>query len=285
MSLETSKELLENALKGHYAVPAFNANNLEYIQAILFAATELRSPVIVSAAKAEIDYMDGEVFVAIMKTLASKLPIPISIHLDHGPNYDEVIRCLRYGFTSVMYDGSNLTLKENISNTIKVVEAAHACSVPVEGEIGVIGKAATSSEASDNESNGLADPDMCEQFVHETGIDSLAAAIGNAHGIYIKKPELHFELLKEIKERTNIPLVLHGGTGIPEEDIRTAISLGIAKINFGTIMRKGYIETLIKTLNSDPYNWNLMKQLTPAKQKMIEIARFHIKMCMSDGKA
>jgi fructose/tagatose bisphosphate aldolase len=135
MSIVTSKELLKNAQKGHYAVAAFNANNLEYIQAILAAAAELHSPVIVSAAKSEIDYMDGDVFVAIVKTMAAKLPIPISIHLDHGPTYDEAIRCLKYGFTSLMYDGSSLPLKENIINTIKVVEAAHACGVPVEGEI------------------------------------------------------------------------------------------------------------------------------------------------------
>ena len=124
MSLVTNKELLERAKKGKYAVAAFNTNNLEYIQAILEAADEMKSPVIIEAAQSEVDYMDGDVFVAIMRTLAGKMNIPIGVHLDHGPSYDEAIRCLNYGFTSVMYDGSALPLEDNISNTQKVVEAA-----------------------------------------------------------------------------------------------------------------------------------------------------------------
>jgi fructose-bisphosphate aldolase class II len=285
MSLVTNKQLLDHARAGHYAVAAFNTNNLEYTQAILEAAVALHAPVIISAAKSEIDYMDGYVFVAMVRAMAEKLPIPASIHLDHGPSYDEAVRCLRYGFTSVMYDGSSLPLEENIANTKKVVAAAHACGVSVEGEIGVIGQAADGPEGPKREMTGLADPDQCEEFVKETGVDSFAAAIGNAHGFYKGKPELRFDLLMEIQKRTGIPLVLHGGTGIPEEDLRKAITLGVSKINFSTVMRNGFIEILAKTLNSSPGELDLMKLLTPARLKMVEIAKHHIQMCMSDGKA
>ncbi len=285
MSIVTNKQLLDRARDGHYAVAAFNTNNLEYMQAIIQAALELRSPVIVSAAKSEIDYMDGYVFVAMVRTMAEKLPIPVSIHLDHGPTYDETVRCLRYGFSSVMYDGSSLPLEENISNTRRVVAAAHACGVPVEGEIGVIGQAEDGPEGPKNDMYGLADPDQCEEFVKKTGVDNFAAAIGNAHGLYKRKPELRFDLLTEIQKRCGVPLVLHGGTGIPEEDLRKAITMGVAKINFSTVMRKGCIETLTETLNANPGELDLMKLLTPARLKMVEIAKHHIKMCMSDGKA
>ena len=285
MSIVTNKELLDRAKVDHYAVAAFNTNNMEYTQATLEAAVELNAPVIVQAAKSEIDYMNGYAFVAMLKALAEKLPIPVGIHLDHGPSVDEAVRCLRYGFTSVMYDGSALPLEENIANTKEVVAAAHACGVSVEGEIGVIGQAVDGPEGLKNDGVGLANPDHCEQFVKETGVDCFAAAIGNAHGLYTREPELRFDLLMEIEKRTGIPLVLHGGTGIPEDDIRKAITMGVTKINFSTVMRKGCIETLTETLNSSPGELDLMKLLTPAKLKMVEIAKHHILMCMSDGRA
>ena len=131
MSIVTNKQLMDRARSEHYAVAAFNTNNLEYTQSILEAAAALRSPVIIQAAKSEIDYMDGDVFVAMVRAIAGKLSIPVSIHLDHGPSYEQAIRCLRYGFTSIMYDGSALPLEQNIANTQRVVAAAHACGVSV----------------------------------------------------------------------------------------------------------------------------------------------------------
>ena len=285
MSIVTNKELLDRAKDGHYAVAAFNTSNMEYTQAILEAATDLNSPVIIAAAKSEVDYMNGFNFVSMVKTLAEALPIPVSIHLDHGPSLDEAVRCIRYGFTSVMYDGSALPFEENIANTKKVVAVAKACGVSVEGEIGVLGQETDGPEGPQNEEATLADPDQCEQFVKETGVDCFAAAIGNAHGLYTSEPKLRFDLLKEIEKRTGVPLVLHGGTGIPEEDIRKAITMGVSKINFSTVMRKGCIETLAETLNASPGELDLMKIMTPAKLKMVEIAKHHIRMCMSDGKA
>ncbi|MDR1899851.1 MAG: ketose-bisphosphate aldolase [Treponema sp.] len=285
MSIVSGKELLDRAKAGHYAVAAFNTNNLEYTQAILQAATEQRSPVIVEAAKSEVDYMNGYVFVNMVKLLAEHLPIPVGIHLDHGPTYEEALWCIRYGFTSVMYDGSALPLEENIAVTGKVVEAAHACGVSVEGEIGVIGQAADGPEGAKNDLAGLADPAQCERFVRETGVDCFAAAIGNAHGLYLRKPELQFDLLRDIEKRTGVPLVLHGGTGIPVEDIRQAITLGVSKINFSTVMRKGFIETIKASLDENPNDYDLMKLLQGGREKMVEIAKYHIDMCLSTGKA
>jgi fructose-bisphosphate aldolase class II len=285
MSIVTNKELLDRAKAGHYAVAAFNTNNLEYTQAIIRAASELCAPVIIEAAKSEIDYMDGHVFVAMVSAMGAKLSIPIGIHLDHGPGYEEAVRCLNYGFKSVMYDGSSLPLVENIANTKTIVAAAHACGVSVEGEVGVIGQAEDGPEGKKNDMTGIADPDDCEKFVKETGVDCFAAAIGNAHGLYRRKPELRFDILAEIERRTGIPLVLHGGTGIPQEDLRKAIAMGVSKINFSTVMRKGCIETLTSTLNAHPGELDLMKLLTPAREKMVEIAKEHIIMCMSDHKA
>jgi len=285
MSIVTNKELLDRAKAGHYAVAAFNTNNLEYTQAILEAATALHAPVIVEAAKSEVDYMNGSAFVAMVRALAEKLPIPVSIHLDHGPSYEEIIRCLRYGFTSVMYDGSALPLEENIANTKQVVAAAHACGVSVEGEVGIIGHATDGPEGMRIEGIGLADPDQCERYIKETGVDCFTAAIGNVHGLHDSKPELRFDLLREIETRTGIPLVLHGGTGLSDDDIRQAITLGVAKINFGTALRKGFVKTLTETLNAHPHEFDLMKLLTPAKLTMMEIAKQKILACMSDGKA
>jgi fructose-bisphosphate aldolase class II len=284
MSIVTGKELLTDARARRYAVAAFNTNNLEYLQAILEAAGELSSPVIVSAAKSEIDYMNGPTFVAMVRTLAARFSMPVAIHLDHGPSYEEAVRCINYGFTSVMYDGSRFPLAQNIATTRKVVEAAHACGISVEGEIGVIGQAADNPEGLKADAM-LASPVDCEQFVTETGVDFFAAAIGNAHGLYVGKPKLDFDRLKDIARRTGIPLVLHGGTGIPEDDIKKAISISVAKINFSTIMRQGYIETMRKTLSENPGELDLMKLLTPSKLAMKEIAKQHIRMCGSDGKA
>ncbi len=287
MAIVDYKEIILRARQGGYAVPSFNTNNLEYTQAIISAAKELHSPVILGAAKSEVDYMGGFTFVAMVTAMVKDLDIPVGIHLDHGPSVDEVVRCIRYGFSSVMYDGSSLPLDDNIANTTKVVELAHACGLCVEAEIGVIGQTSEGPEgpAIDPESVGLADPTECEILARKSGVDCLAVAVGNAHGIYKRKPEIRFSLLHEIATRTNIPLVLHGGTGIPVSDIQKAIKIGVAKINFSTVMRKGAIETLRQTLNSNLGELDYMKLLSPAREKMTEIAKEHIKICMCDGKA
>jgi fructose-bisphosphate aldolase class II len=285
MSLVTNKELLDRATAGGYAVVAFNTNNLEYVQAVVQAALELRSPVILSAAKVEVDYMGGQVFVAMVKAMVEGLPIPVSIHLDHGPSLEEVARCLRYGFTSVMYDGSALPLAENIARTRRVVELAHACGVPVEGETGVIGMAADGPEGPRSDLVGLTDVGECEAYVRESGVDAFAAVIGNVHGLLTRQAELRFDLLAEIHRRTRIPLVLHGGTGVPPEALRRAITLGVAKVNIGTAMRKGFVDALGETLRASPGELDLMKLLSPSRQRMVEVAKERMRMCRSDGKA
>lgn len=297
MSIVTNAQLTQRALSEGYAVPAFNVENLEYLQAVLQAASEMGSPVIVAAAQVELDYMGGRVFTEMVKSLAEELTVPVSIHLDHGPSFEDAIRAIRYGFTSVMYDGSALPLEENIANTQRVVSAAHACGVSVEGEIGVIGgdeeggngesgpEVQAAPEGLAPPSAALADPAQCERFVTETGVDSFAAAIGNVHGFYRGEPKLQFELLEEIERRTGVPLVLHGGTGIPIDDIRKAIRLGVSKINFGTGMRSSFIRTLRETLATNPDDTDLMGILGAGREAMVSVARSLIEMCMSDGKA
>jgi ketose-bisphosphate aldolase len=285
MSLVTNKELLERARAGGYAVCAFNVNNLEYAQAVVQAAVELKSPVIVSATKSEIDYMSRPVFVAMVKALIEKLPIPVSIHLDHGPSLEEVARCLREGFTSVMYDGSSMPMEQNIAATRKVVEVAHACGVPVEGEIGVIGMASDGPEGMKGAMAGLTDPKEAEEYVKRSGIDSFAPVVGNAHGMIKGKADLQFDLIADIQRRTGVPLVLHGGTGITEASIRKAISLGVAKLNVGTAMRQGFVAALYQTLQGNPAETDLMKLFKPARAAMVEVAKQRMRMVMSDGKA
>jgi fructose-bisphosphate aldolase class II len=285
MSLATNKELMDRAKAGGYAVVAFNSCNMEYVQAVVQAAVELRSPVIISATVGEIEYMGGPVFVAMIKAMVEHLPIPASIHLDHGPSLAEVARCLRYGFTSVMYDGSALPLAENIASTRRVVEMAHACGVPVEGETGVIGMASAGPEGAKSDRVGLTDPDECERYVKESGLDSFAAVVGSVHGMLSGKATLNFGLLAEIQRRTGIPLVLHGGTGVAPEDVRKAISMGVAKLNIGTAMRQGFVKALGETLRANPTETDLTKILAPSRQSMVETAKARMRICMSDGKA
>ena len=287
MAIVNYKKMLLKAKQEGYAIPSFNTNNLEYTQAIVQAASELHAPVIIGAAQSEIEYMGGPVFTAMVRAMVEDLDIPVGIHLDHGPSIEQVVRCIQYGFSSVMYDGSALPLEQNITNTQRVVELAHACDLCVEAEIGVIGQTSEGPEgpAIDPELIGLADPNDCEALIRASGADCLAAAVGNAHGIYKRRPELRFGLLEEIAQRTGVPLVLHGGTGIPVPDIQKAISLGVAKINFSTVMRKGAIETLRNTLNAQPHELDYMKLLSPAREAMVAIAKEHIQICMCDGKA
>ncbi|MBP8718769.1 MAG: class II fructose-bisphosphate aldolase, partial [Candidatus Atribacteria bacterium] len=185
MPLVTSKEILIDAQKNHYAVGAFNANNMEIVQAIIETAEEERAPVIVQASQGAIKYAGLEMIVSMVKELAERTFIPVVLHLDHGTDYFQNIRCLRAGFTSLMFDGSKLPFDENVAMTKKIVEMAHACDIPVEAEIGQIGKMDTSEEpgvARERIKEFMADPEEAERFVKLTNIDSLAAAVGTIHG-------------------------------------------------------------------------------------------------------
>ena len=247
--LVSAKEMLDKAKAGHYAVGQFNINNLEWTKAILLTAQECNSPVILGVSEGAGKYMTGyKTIVGMVNGMIEELGItvPVALHLDHG-SYDHCYKCIEAGFSSVMFDGSHFSIEENVEKTKEIVAAAHAKGVSVEAEVGSIG----------GEEDGVvgagecADPQECK-MVADLGVDMLAAGIGNIHGKY---PEnwagLSFETLDAIQKETGVmPLVLHGGTGIPEEMIKKAISLGVAKINVNTECQLSFQEATRKYIEA-----------------------------------
>jgi len=284
MNLVSLREVLEPAEKGGYAVGAFNANNMEIVQAIIEAAEEERSPVILQASQGAIKYAGLGYIVAMVKAAAQESSVPVVLHLDHGTDFEQVMRCIRYGFSSVMYDGSKLPLEENIAMTQKVIDVARAVGVSVEAELGKIG--GTEDDITVEEREALfTDPLEAQRFVQETGIDALAIAIGTAHGPYKGEPRLDFPRLKRIKELTGARLVLHGASGVPDEAIRKAIELGINKINIDTDIRQAFTAGLKDFIKNNPDNIDPRKMLAPAKAKMKEIIREKMRLFGCAGKA
>src|SRR5690606_14907012 len=237
--LVSAKEMLLKARNEGYAVAQININNLEWIKAVLTTVEELKSPVILGVSEGAAKYMGGyENVMAMVSTLdkSLKVTVPVAVHLDHG-TFEGAFRAMRAGFTSVMFDGSHYPFAENLEKTKQVVAAAHAVGVSVEAEVGSIG----GEEDVDVGLGEVADPEEC-RIIAETGVDLFAAGIGNIHGKYPENwPGLRFDVLKTVAEVTNgVPLVLHGGTGIPEDQIKKAISLGIAKINVNTELQLAF---------------------------------------------
>ncbi len=250
MPLTNLKTVLEKARGAGYAVGAFNLLDGYFLDAIVSAARELASPVIVNIAESHFAYMDVEAMAAAVRARAAREQVDVVLHLDHGQSLQSVRRVVACGFTSVMFDGSRLPLAENIHQTRQIVELCHPLDVSVEAELGMVGGA-------EGEQGGTANPDRytnvdeARAFVRETGIDALAVAIGNVHGAYRGAPKLNFERLAAIRDAANLPLVLHGGTGIPEEDFRRAVSLGICKVNFFTGLSSAALEAVRENFKPD----------------------------------
>ena len=228
--LMNMKELLKVADEKGFAVPAFNIGSDQLLKAVMQQVKEMKSPVILEMSPDEFNFVENSLIQSMIYE-ASKTDVPVVIHLDHGDKYETVVRAIQAGFTSVMIDASKLPYEENIAITQKVCEVAHLANVSVESELGTIGTTGNSIEGG---TTGIiyTDPDQAKDFVEKTGIDTLAVAIGTAHGIYPSdmKPELRLDILQILKDTLDIPLVLHGGTGIPEDMIKKAISLGVSKI-------------------------------------------------------
>ncbi len=252
MGLVNLKEMLKEADAHRYAVGAFNVVNLESLQAILDAAVEKRSPVILNIAEVHFKYVDLESLCPLVQRAAEQVPVPVALHLDHGLHFETIVRAIRCGFTSVMFDGSTLPYEENVRATRDVVRMSHAVGVTVEAELGHVGGDEGGSEGAESDPSLFTDPDMAADFVRRTGVDALAVAIGSAHGVYKRKPKLDFDRLVQIKEATGVPLVLHGGSGIPDEDFRKAISLGICKINVYTEMAQSATFRIKEKLQREP---------------------------------
>jgi tagatose 1,6-diphosphate aldolase GatY/KbaY len=284
--LVTSRELFKKAREGKYAIGAFNTSMLEVSWAIILAAQELNAPVIIETSEGEIDFLSPEIAVAEVRTLAERVDIPVVLHVDHGKHFDVIERGILAGYTSVHVDGSSLPYEENVELSKKVVELAHKRDILVEGEIGHITGA---SEAHDQEiiisPNTLTDPQEAKQFAEETGIDVLAVAIGNIHGVYKNAPSLDFSRLAGIAGMVDTHFSLHGGSGIPEDQIKKAISLGITKINVSTELRLAFHHGLVKEFSEHPENVVPYKYLPSAREAVKHVVEAKIKMFGCAGQA
>jgi fructose-bisphosphate aldolase class II len=279
MEIVTLQELLADASRKRYAVGAFNVSNLESVRSVLEAAEETASPVVLQAASEEVKYAGGRCLVAMIEELAASRRLRLGIHLDHGPSFEFAMLCLRYGFTSVMFDGSRLPYEQNVETTRRVVEAAGAAGVSVEGELGTIGSTTEMGERIDGAY--LTDPQQAGDFVRRTRVHCLAPAFGTAHGLYRFEPRLDFERLARIRESAGVPLAMHGGTGVPAEQIRHAIELGVAKINFSTILRKSFIDRMREYMSAHPEDLMTMNILGQAALAMKQSVKDMIMLCGS----
>src|SRR5690625_837241 len=282
--LVSMTDMLNKALDEKYAVGQFNINNLEWTQAILQAAQEEQSPAILGVSEGAAKYMGGtKVVVAMVNALMETMDItvPIALHLDHGSSYDSVKDAIDAGFSSVMIDNSALPIDENIENTKKVVEYAHANGVSVEAEVGTVG----------GEEDGVvgdviyADAQECKRMVEEAGIDALAAALGSVHGTYAGEPVLGFAEMKEISELTGAPLVLHGGSGIPTNQIEKAIEYGHTKINVNTELQQVWTARTREVIATDQKVYDPRKIIGPGKEDITETTKSKMREFGSSNKA
>ena len=244
MALLNLKDILAPATRGNYAVGAFNVINTELLEAVVSAAERMQSPVILNIAEVHLAYVDIEVIAAAVIKRAHKACVPVTLNLDHGLKFETVAAAVRCGFTSVMFDGSHLSYEDNIAQTREITKLCHAVNVSVEAELGAVGGSEGGELMGMIDAAMYTDPALAEDFIQKTQIDALAVAIGNAHGRYRGEPKLDFERLDSIHKKSGIPLVLHGGSGISDENFKKAIGLGIAKINFFTGMARAAIDTL-----------------------------------------
>jgi fructose-bisphosphate aldolase class II len=287
MTLVSMKAMLQKALQERYAVGQFNLNNLEFTQAILQAAQEEQAPVILGVSEAYIPYMGGLPCIAgMVKALIDHygVTVPVALHLDHGSTFEVCLRALQAGFTSVMIDASHHPLEENIALTKRVTEAAHALGASVEAELGRITGREDDLVVEEAEAM-YAVPEECVRLARETGIDCLAPALGSVHGPYRGQPKLGFGRMAEIQRLTGLPLVLHGGSGLPEEEILQAISLGTAKINVNTDNQMACTAAIRSYLNEHPEAYDPRNYLIPAREAIKAAVKAKIRLFGSAGRA
>lgn len=282
MPLVTSEKMLLDAQKGGYAVGAFNVENMEMVKAVIAAAEELNAPVMLQTTPSTIKYGTVETFSAIVKAEAEKTKIPVCLHLDHGDSFELAVKAMYAGYTSVMIDGSHEDFENNVAITKRVVDVAKTLSIPVEAELGKVGGKEDDLEA-DADTN--TDPGEAKEFAELTGISSLAVAIGTAHGFYAKTPVLDKPRVGEIKSVVSVPLVLHGASGLSEEDVRECVQRGMCKVNFATELRAAYTAAVKKLLDEKPETYDPKKLGIVAMEAVKEQVMIRMKMCGCDGKA
>lgn len=283
MALVTTKQLMLDAQKGGYAIGAFNVENMEMVQAVVAAAEELRSPVILQTTPSTVKYADLSYFYANVKAAANHAGVPVVMHLDHGNSFELAMRALRVGYTSIMIDGSHDSFEQNIAVTKAVVDACHPSQIPVEAELGKVG--GKEDDLDGGEGGGYTVPSEAAEFVTATGIDSLAVAIGTAHGVYKGTPKLDVERLSEIREAVSVPLVLHGTSGVPDDAVKECIRRGICKVNYATDLRIAFSNGVKEVLGANPDTIDPKKYNACGRDKVKEYVMGKMEVCGSAGKA
>lgn len=284
MKLHNTKKMLLDAQAGHYAVPAFNIHNLETLSTVVETAAEMCSPVIIAATPSTVAYAGKDYLIALVGTAMEKYDIPMSFHLDHHEDVADIEDTVAAGCRSVMIDASKLPYEENVKKVQQVVAFSHTCHATVEAELGRLVGQEDNVVVTDAD-KAYTNPDDAVRYVEETGIDSLAVAIGTAHGLYKGRPKLDFDRLKEIRARVSVPLVLHGASDVPDELVEKAISLGITKVNIVTDLKIPFANAVKEFFKEHPEANDPRKYMTPGKQAMKEVVIHKIKVCGSEGRA
>ncbi|CEG28573.1 tagatose bisphosphate family class II aldolase [Bacillus sp. B-jedd] len=277
-------DMFKKAQEQGYAIPAFNIHNLETFQVVAETAAELESPVIFASTPGTINYSGGDYLVAIAETAAKRYSIPIALHLDHFESLEEIKTYIEMGFTSAMIDASHHSFEDNVRIVKEVVEYAHQHGVSVEAELGRLGGIEDDLVVDEKDAK-FTNPDQAKEFCQLTGIDSLAVAIGTAHGLYKGEPKIDFGRLKEIQSVVDIPLVLHGASDIPEEMVRRSIDLGICKVNIATDLKIPFSDAVKSYFLEHPDANDPRKYMTPGKEAMKQVVINKILMCGCNGKA
>ena len=283
MPLVTTKQMLLDAQKGNYAVGAFNVENMEMVMAVMEAAEELKSPVIMQTTPSTVKYAGLDFFLANVKAAAERASVPVAMHLDHGSSFELAMQAYRTGYTSIMIDGSHGSFEENIAVSKAVADACTPSGIPVEAELGKVGGKEDDLDGGDD--NPYTDPDQAVEFVKRTGITSLAVAIGTAHGVYKGEPKLDLDRVSEIREVVDIPLVLHGTSCVPDETVTECVNRGICKVNYATDLRIAFTKGVSEVFSENPDVIDPKKYNACGKERVKEYVMSKMKVCKSVGKA
>ena len=281
MPLTTTTAMLRKAQEQGFAVGAFNVENMEMAQAIISAAEERRAPVILQTTPSTVRYAGTDLYAAMVSALAKEATVPVAMHLDHGDSFELCAKALRSGYTSVMIDGSKLPLEENIALTKSVTAMCSAVGVPVEGEIGRVG-----GKEDDLESDGgYTIPEEAVRFEKESGLFSMTVGVGTAHGFYKETPVLNKDLIVTLRGMLNAPMVLHGASGLSDQDVKDCISRGICKVNFATELRVAYTQGVQAAFEANPKVFDPKAYGKEGRQKVKELVMERMRVCGCDGKA
>ena len=283
MPLVTSKEVLQFALAQRFAVGAFNANNMEMVQAIVETAQEEGASVILQVSQGAIRYAGLDYAVGLVKIAAAQASVPVVLHLDHGTSFEQNVLCLRAGFTSLMFDGSKLPYEENVAISKKVCEIAHIAGIPVEAELGRVLQSTDGVTIEEVEA-AMTDPDQAKEFIERTGADSLAVAVGSVHAMKSREADLDISRIEAIRQKVGVPLVLHGSSGVKHESVVEAIEHGICKVNVATYLNQAFVQGMREGFEKHPDEVDPRKYLSIARENVKEAVREKLRLFRSNDR-